>query len=442
MVDQGIERTADLYSGALLTQDIDTIGSMMALEVYLTGLQCAAGRLEVMKKLMKAFKWYCIGELVTEVKNVRERERNPVKGEDSSGHVRRGDPTPEEKKAEPESVVDVGWAKGPVAMIDTITVGSDGRIVAVHRQKGQPPPNLTEQQKHKMEAAWTELIRCLDLQESSSASPRRKRIDNTNDALQLPVLDFSYREISHPKHILRTDPRSGQQFKPKIVARPETQPQQPVQAEKPPPAVEGEEDILVVRAKNREGEQTAYSWDRSEMKLISAMTEELKDGSAVGTLEGPARYMTNSVKLCNNQLTDISLLGKALRLTVHHSMVFLTFLDLSCNCVSVLPDDLDDFPLQVLYLHSNNIGSFSEVKKLSKIATLHSLTLWNNPIENKNPATYKMQCLNLLTPRSPGQGPTLRKLDHAVISKADLQNCRMFREFNSGRTRSKTRGGL
>ena len=225
------------------------------------------------------------------------------------------------------------------------------------------------------------------------------------------------------------EPRNGIRYKPSQIRKTVVRTTAEVKSE-PDPFLHKEEETIVIRVKTKD-QEAAYTWDRSDANNLiddPVKTEELSL-TQTSSGKGPVqKFNTNSVKLSNNQLQDVSLLPKCLRLLLHHSMLNLSWIDLSCNNIDSIPSDFDDFPLQVLYLHSNNISSFEEVKKLAGITTLHSLTLWNNPLENKAGGNYKMHCLNILCSRFTGR-TSLRKLDHVVISKADSQNCKMFREF-------------
>ena len=46
-------------------------------------------------------------------------------------------------------------------------------------------------------------------------------------------------------------------------------------------------------------------------------------------------------------------------------------------------DDILEFPaLKMIYLHGNKIRKFNDLKRLTQLKELYSLTLHGNPIEN------------------------------------------------------------
>lgn len=65
--------------------------------------------------------------------------------------------------------------------------------------------------------------------------------------------------------------------------------------------------------------------------------------------------------------------------------------------------------LQVIYLHGNNIGKLSDVKKLAGLSNLSKLTLHGNPIAEM--PVYRLYI--------PAHIPALKSLDFGSITKVD-----------------------
>eukprot|EP00892_Ulva_mutabilis_P001170 jgi/Ulvmu1/11053/UM007_0235.1 len=118
---------------------------------------------------------------------------------------------------------------------------------------------------------------------------------------------------------------------------------------------------------------------------------------------------STAVRLANNRLSSLRDLPQFLQhvLEVPRS---LRWLDLSCNALHRIPDELLDLSgLAVLYLHSNHITKVGHVGRLSALPALGKLTLHGNPVAQA-PA-YRRAVLHLL--------PGLRSLDFAPITKVD-----------------------
>ena len=81
----------------------------------------------------------------------------------------------------------------------------------------------------------------------------------------------------------------------------------------------------------------------------------------------------------------------------------------------------------MLYLHGNNIGSLSQVNKLSALSMLRTLTLHGNPIEVE--PGYKQHVLSAL--------PNLQTLDFSGITKSDKATAGTWEKLNITRVRIK-----
>ena len=142
-----------------------------------------------------------------------------------------------------------------------------------------------------------------------------------------------------------------------------------------------------------------------------------------------------SVRLSNNHITSIegtegdelSRLSTALNEVVV-DIGALRWIDLSFNQISRVGDAMAAFPrVTVLYLHANNISSFSQVKPLGELKDLRSLTLHGNPIEDKK--HYRTFVIHMI--------PTLTHLDFSTITRQDRETAAAwaltFRKKLSGR---------
>ena len=126
-----------------------------------------------------------------------------------------------------------------------------------------------------------------------------------------------------------------------------------------------------------------------------------------------------SVRLSNNRIASIegtpddefSQLSAALNEVVV-DIGALRWIDLSFNSISRTGDAFSAFPdVTVLYLHANNISSFSQVKPLGELKDLRSLTLHGNPIEDKK--HYRTFVIHMI--------PTLTHLDFSTITRQDRE---------------------
>ena len=82
----------------------------------------------------------------------------------------------------------------------------------------------------------------------------------------------------------------------------------------------------------------------------------------------------------------------------------------------------------MLYLHANKISKFGEIKPLSELSKLRSLTLHGNPIEDKK--HYRTWVIHTI--------PTLNQLDFSPITRQDREGAKtwstIFRKKLSGET--------
>ena len=102
---------------------------------------------------------------------------------------------------------------------------------------------------------------------------------------------------------------------------------------------------------------------------------------------------------------------------------------MSFNKLTEIPD-FSQFPLIILYLHSNCIKNLGEIKRLTALEDLHSLTLYGNPIQDQVD-NYKYSVLNILSEKG-NAGFTLKKFDFAVLSERDRANMKTLHDFTVG----------
>lgn len=110
---------------------------------------------------------------------------------------------------------------------------------------------------------------------------------------------------------------------------------------------------------------------------------------------------------------------------------------MSFNQISRVGTSFSAFPnVTVLYLHANNISSFSQVKPLGELKDLRSLTLHGNPIEDKK--HYRTFVIHMI--------PTLTQLDFSTITRQDRETAAAwaltFRKKLSGEAREEDVGAF
>ncbi|CAH8520111.1 unnamed protein product [Heterobilharzia americana] len=129
------------------------------------------------------------------------------------------------------------------------------------------------------------------------------------------------------------------------------------------------------------------------------------------------KWTTQTLKLNNNQIEDITAIP-ALANEIFNDISSLTWLDVSCNKISSIPNTISNLRcLKIFYVHGNQIRSFQDVLKLKQLPLLSKLTLHGNPIEKEK--GYFHVVLSIL--------PRLVTLDFTGISRADQQTAALIR---------------
>ena len=160
------------------------------------------------------------------------------------------------------------------------------------------------------------------------------------------------------------------------------------------------------------------SFDYSFMGIVNiqdlVVVEKSRDNDETTPIK--PRSKISSIRLQSNKIENISILHgciESIGLVPRH----VKWIDLSNNNISHIGESLENFHgLSVLYLHANNIKNLSEVKALSNLKKLTSITLFGNPIESHK--HYKKYVLYLF--------PSLSKLDFSVITNQDREDCRAW----------------
>ncbi|XP_041850732.1 leucine rich repeat containing 51 isoform X2 [Melanotaenia boesemani] len=144
-------------------------------------------------------------------------------------------------------------------------------------------------------------------------------------------------------------------------------------------------------------------------RLTDALTEEPTRGLRPLKRNSKSKYLSCSLRLNNNNITDLYDLQK----TVSHFLSkpsHLAWLDLSFNKLTHIDQVLCELhALRVLYLHGNSISILSEVDRLTVLPHLHSITLHGNPVETNK--TYRYHVISVL--------PRLKTMDFSAVTRQE-----------------------
>ncbi|KAF7219098.1 leucine-rich repeat-containing protein 51 isoform X2 [Nothobranchius furzeri] len=164
-------------------------------------------------------------------------------------------------------------------------------------------------------------------------------------------------------------------------------------------------------------------------KLTDALMEEPKSSLRPLKRNAEGKYISCSLRLSNNSITDLCDLQK----TVSHFLAepsHLAWLDLSFNQISHIDQALCKMhELRVLYLHGNNIYSLSELDRLGALPHLHSITLQGNPVETNK--TYRNRVISAL--------PQLKTVDFSAVTQQERVLAKLWHQGNSRSKRSEKR---
>mmetsp|Transcript_22803 Transcript_22803/g.41057 ORF Transcript_22803/g.41057 Transcript_22803/m.41057 type:complete len:475 (-) Transcript_22803:2201-3625(-) len=126
------------------------------------------------------------------------------------------------------------------------------------------------------------------------------------------------------------------------------------------------------------------------------------------------RLVASGLKLDNNQLTTLEGITEVLTEKLKPNCYnCLQWVDLSCNGLLQVPEELLPLPLVVLYMHSNKITHMADVEKVRALReTLVTFSLNGNPVaETRAHKDYRPLIMMWL--------PKLRALDFSTITATD-----------------------
>jgi hypothetical protein len=342
----------------------------------------------------------------------------------------------------------VTWTVGFLTFVDTVILNQVLLIRAVRRTWSRRLP------KNDAELAATNalLLSWTGPHFEKYCTPKTLGVDNR--AMVLPVLDFSFGNFTRARDILNAKPREGKTIMDRDVVLHYLGTEDSTKktgggatqgaAPKAAATMFGQpaKDEITIRAKNRDGDQGAIVIDRKQLDRVNgAKSVEALEDSEVAVNEDRTRYAASGLRLCSNKLEDPRELDQVIRLIVFNAFYFLTWIDLSTNGMTSIPD-LSQYPIAVLYLHDNKISDWDQVKKLAALTQLQTLTLFGNEIQAKaaSPREYKFKALAAV--KGPGRSAdamALKNFDHGVLLAAERDNVDRYAATPAGRSASATR---
>ena len=352
------------------------------------------------------------------------------------------------------------WSVAGLHFSDTVSLSQVLSIKSVRRTMQRT--GKAKEETQELLLAWTGPYF------AKFCTPKKFGVDNR--ALVLPVLDYTYMSLQTCRELTTVKPREGKEISDPSIAlhflanmnqrdAHEAAQQQSADQARAAAAQGDRRDEITIRAKNRDGEQAAIVVDRSALMQGGENRVESLEDSEVIVRETRRRFVASGIKLSNNLLTNANDLDQMVRIYILNAFYFLTWVDLSSNQLTSIPD-LSQYPIVVLYLHNNKIANMNEVAKLQPLTQLQSLTLFGNPIQCdvENVRDYKYRVLSTFVTyeKRPGSRPhsrspprsrednerrspsrikrmssptpdqqlrvTLKSFDHSVISPNDKQN--------------------
>ncbi|XP_035536395.1 leucine rich repeat containing 51 [Morone saxatilis] len=161
--------------------------------------------------------------------------------------------------------------------------------------------------------------------------------------------------------------------------------------------------------------------------LADAWIEEPSSSLRPSKKNSAMKYLSRSLRLNNNNITDLSDLQKP----VSHFLAEpsqLAWLDLSFNEISHIDQVLCELrELRVLYLHGNSIFILSEVDRLGVLPHLHTITLHGNVIETNK--AYRNHVISAL--------PRLKTMDFSAVTRQERVMAKIWHHSNNRNRSSK-----
>jgi hypothetical protein len=330
-------------------------------------------------------------------------------------------------------------SKGVVTVIDECFL-EDGKLAIVDRTVAVAPIDLGGADAAS-EASAAAAAAAHAAEVASFLGLTKSRIDTGNQ--KPPVLDFTFCDLDDLHDILRKKPTSGKQhvFRPVVEMKEGSKTAAMILPDF------RKNNKALVKAKNKAGEEEIYEFDLDNHPGIAGLAAKGGKGGGGGGAGSNSpgedgedvlaqlasslkfKYCCESVRLCNNGLSDLSQLLPVLRVCVANYFLTLHWIDLSSNNITKLCD-LSSLPLTTLYLHGNRISDWSEVDQhVCNLPLLQSVTLHGNPIATSN-ELYKQEILRRLF-AVPGR--PIRQVDFVALSAQDLHVAGMYDVFHKGK---------
>lgn len=272
------------------------------------------------------------------------------------------------------------------------------------------------------------------------------------------VLDFSFKKITAPYDLLRTEPTN---FVRHLAA--------PVAKEAPKNLADeirsrnngknnnnnndgnkdgrlgngkdgsGQNKFIKIGARRRDGEIERYGFSSRDGKDddgfgFGLMGEANKNNAVNPEFEQlvnnlRTKVVCDSVRLCNNEISAAADLLPVLRNLVVNHYLRVRWLDLSNNNLKAIPAEISQMPLQALHLHGNQIESWKSLEdELPKLTRLQHFTIFGNPIA-ENASTFRPRALGLLL-HVPFKLLPFKALDFVPLTLVDVQSAAAYLRTN------------
>ena len=318
------------------------------------------------------------------------------------------------------SSVTITWGRAFMRLEDKCYVNDEGVIGAIDRV-AIPPEDASDP---------------LYLADRNALlSDGKSRINPSN--VRPPVLDFSFCDVGNIIDILRTKPAHGKLHKRAQIYVAKVEKVDDRNAVFNPNSAQESESRILIRARNRRGEEEAYEFTATEAQtdfVNKGRNEAAVDEGAdlIQSLgkEMASKYTADSIRLSNNAIPDVERIVPVLRNLVADSILTVTWIDLSCNRITSVPPSIEKLQaLSHLYLHSNQISDWQHVRTVRKaLPKLTTVTFFGNPIATTN-TDYKQIALSILLHLPPGGAP-LKSLDFVALSAQDRHVTMMYEQFH------------
>lgn len=260
------------------------------------------------------------------------------------------------------------------------------------------------------------------------------------------ILDFSFKKVTQPYDLLRTEPANFVRHIPAPVAKEapktladEVRANRNKQDGSSGPSSGGSssnQKFFKIVARRRDGEVEKYGFsmnqqrDEGEEGSLSLMGDSNKKATVDPELEQlvsnlRTKVVCDSVRLCNNEISDATQLLPVLRNLVVNHYLRVRWLDLSNNRLKEIPPEIAQMPLQSLHLHGNQIDSWRSIEdELPKLTRLQHLTIFGNPVA-ENASTFRPRALGLLL-HVPFKILSFKSLDFVALTLVDVQSAAAF----------------